>query len=63
MLLQVVALSSKGLRSRGNGEESFLAPLEDIASSGISAAEAMKQKYSTEWNNSVDPLYSSDYSY
>ena len=33
-LRQVLALSRKGLQRRGNNEEAFLKPLDDIAASG-----------------------------
>lgn len=32
--MQVLAISRKGLQSRGQSEEAFLKPLDDIAASG-----------------------------
>ena len=61
--MQALALSRKGLEARGMGEEVFLAPLEEIGRTGVTRADAMREKYETEWNKSVDPLFSGDFLY
>lgn len=59
----MLALSKKGLIARGNNEESFLAPLEAIADSGITAGDSLRKRYYEEWGESVDPLYCEEFSY
>jgi glutamate--cysteine ligase len=60
---QVIALSRKGLQARGNGEETFLAPLEAVAGSGLTAGDRLRQRYYEDWGESVDPLYTEEFSY
>ena len=59
----VVAIADTGLRNRaipdknGYDESSFLLPLHEIIDRGYSPAERLLQRYETEWNKSVDPIY------
>jgi glutamate--cysteine ligase len=62
--LELLALSRQGLNARGrlntagDNESGFLAPLEQVAESGITPAERKLALYSEEWGESVDPLFS-----
>ena len=64
----VVAISDAGLRNRaifdktGDDESSFLVPLHETINRGYSPAERLLQRYETEWNKSVDPIYA-EYAY
>ncbi|MAZ32940.1 MAG: glutamate--cysteine ligase [Thalassospira sp.] len=59
----VLAVSKQGLKARGrmdaygDDESHFLESLEDVAESGRTLAEEFLDKYETEWNGSVDPLF------
>lgn len=59
----VLAVSKQGLKARGrmdaygDDESHFLDSLEDVAESGRTLAEEFLDKYETEWNGSVDPLF------
>ena len=46
----------------GDDESHFLDSLEDVAESGRTLAEEFLDKYETEWNGSVDPLFK-EYAY
>jgi glutamate--cysteine ligase len=65
---QVLELAQAGLSGRqrlnttGNDESAFLAPLQEIAASGITPAERMLEKYRTVWAGDVTKAYA-DYSY
>ena len=60
---EVVALSAAGLRRRahldstGRDESHFLAPLDEVISSGRCAAEVLLQRYQGEWQGSIDPVF------
>ena len=56
-----MALSRKGLEARGMGEEVFLTPLEDIARTGVTRADALREKFQIEWGQSVDPVFSEEF--
>ncbi|MCC9624301.1 glutamate--cysteine ligase [Thalassospira sp. MA62] len=64
----VLAISHAGLKARGrmdaygDDEGHFLDSLDDVAESGRTLAEEFLDKYETEWNGSVDPLFR-EYSY
>ncbi|UKV15312.1 glutamate--cysteine ligase [Thalassospiraceae bacterium SW-3-3] len=64
----VLAVSKQGLKARGrmdaygDDESHFLESLEDVAESGRTLAEEFLDKYETEWNGSVDPLFK-EYAY
>jgi glutamate--cysteine ligase len=66
--IEVLAISRDGLKRRakhdflGRDESIFLNTIEDIAGSGITAAESMLAAYGGAWKGSVDPAYR-DYSY
>ena len=45
------------------GEEAFLAPLEDIASTGLTLADRLRKRFAGEWGGSVDPVFSQEYFY
>ncbi len=59
----VLTVSKQGLKARGrmdaygDDESHFLESLEDVAESGRTLAEEFLDKYETEWNGSVDPLF------
>jgi glutamate--cysteine ligase len=59
----VLQLSRDGLARRGQSEEKFLEPLEEIAQSGVTMADALIEKFEKEWNQSVDPVYSPEFTY
>ncbi len=48
--------------SYGDDEGHFLDSLDDVAQSGRTLAEEFLDKYETEWNGSVDPLFK-EYAY
>jgi glutamate--cysteine ligase len=52
-----VAISRQGLKARGLGEEIYLAPLEEIASSGITQAERWLQRHATAWGGDVSRIF------
>jgi glutamate--cysteine ligase len=60
---ELLVLSRNGLNARGSlnkagdNETGFLAPLEEVAESGITPAERKLAQYHDEWNESVDPLF------
>lgn len=53
----VLALSRAGLQRRGLGEEKFLAPLDDIAESGLTLADRQLQLYHGEANGDLGKIY------
>lgn len=60
---QVLEISRGGLERRGRQEAKYLKELEEIAASGETQAEKLLKLYETEWNHSVDPYYSPEFSY
>ncbi|RAI60630.1 glutamate--cysteine ligase [Roseicella frigidaeris] len=46
----VLAIARDGLRARGLGEEVYLAPLEEIAESGLTQADRLLQLYERAWD-------------
>jgi len=62
--VQVLAIARKGLQARGNAEEKFLAPLEEIAESGVTLAERMLELYHGGWGGDISHAYEeSDFQY
>ena len=55
--LDAVAISRQGLKARGLGEEIYLAPLEEIADSGITQAGRWLQRYETAWGGDVSHIF------
>ncbi len=53
----VVAIARDGLKARGLGEEVYLAPLEEIAGSGMTQAERWLQRYETAWRGDVTRIF------
>jgi glutamate--cysteine ligase len=53
----VVAIARDGLRARGLGEEVYLAPLEEIAASGITQAERWLQRFDRAWGGDVSRIF------
>jgi glutamate--cysteine ligase len=45
------------LRARGLGEEIYLAPLEEIAASGMTQAERWLQRYETAWGGDASRIF------
>lgn len=60
---QAVAIARQGLKSRarhnaaGDDETGFLSDLEDIAATGVTAAERLIERYKTEWRGDVEPVF------
>lgn len=54
---QTLAISKRGLRSRGFREESFLASLEEVVASGVTPADKLLSAFETRWDGSIDPVY------
>lgn len=60
---ELLSLANEGLSARkrlnptGDDETGFLAPLQEIADSGLSPADIKLQLYHGEWQQSVDPIY------
>jgi len=61
--LEVIELASQGLAARGrlnaagDNESGFLAPLLQVAESGVTPAERKLNLFHGAWNNSVDPIF------
>jgi glutamate--cysteine ligase len=61
----VLALSRDGLRRRarfndeGEDETIYLAPLEEIAASGVTSAERALHHYQTDWRGNIDHVFAS----
>jgi glutamate--cysteine ligase len=53
----VVAISRDGLKARGLGEETYLAPLEEIAASGLTQAERWLARYDRAWGGDVTRVF------
>jgi glutamate--cysteine ligase len=53
----VVAIARDGLKARGLGEEVYLAPLEEIAASGMTQAERWLRRYETAWRGDVTRIF------
>lgn len=62
-LVQVLDISRRGLVARGKKEEPYLAPLDRIAASGVTLADALLAKYHEEWQDSADPAYGEPYQF
>ncbi|TWF57350.1 glutamate--cysteine ligase [Neorhizobium alkalisoli] len=60
---EAVAISRRGLKARSRlnaqseDESIFLAPLDDVLSSGKTLAQQMLAQYEGEWNRSVEPVF------
>jgi glutamate--cysteine ligase len=52
-----LAFARDGLRARGLGEEVYLAPLEEIAASGMTQAERWLQRHETAWGGDVSRIF------
>ncbi|KAH7299561.1 hypothetical protein KP509_24G018300 [Ceratopteris richardii] len=53
----VVNLSKEGLQRRGYKETGFLNEIVDVVNTGVTPAERLLEKYKSEWNGSVDPVF------
>ena len=51
----VLAISADGLRARGLGEEAYLAPLHEIAESGMTQADRILQMFHGPWGGDARP--------
>lgn len=60
---QVLAISRGGLERRGRQEGKYLKELEAIAESGVTQADHLLSLYHGEWKESVDPIYSPEFTY
>jgi glutamate--cysteine ligase len=54
---EVVAIARRGLVARDKGEEVYLAPLEEIASTGRTLADRWLECYETVWSGDVSRLF------
>ncbi|MXV44533.1 glutamate--cysteine ligase [Saccharibacter sp. 17.LH.SD] len=54
---RVLALAEQGLKARGQGEETYLAPLHEIASGAPTQAEYWLERYHNEWQGDVRPIF------
>jgi glutamate--cysteine ligase len=63
LALEVISIARGGLKRRGKQEEKFLNQLDEIAQSGQSQADHVLAMYNGEWNHSVDPYFSKEYSF
>ena len=61
--LELLKLARQGLSRRGLGEEDFLQPLDDIASSGKTLADQLLERYHQQWHGDVDRAYSPELTY
>jgi len=53
----VVKLAKEGLSRRGRNEDQFLAPLEEVAATGVTLAHRMLDLYENKWDRKVDPIF------
>ena len=59
----MVAIARQGLKARarldgaGNDETGFLSDLEEIAESGVTAAERKRDLFEGPWGGKVDPVF------
>ena len=61
--LELLKLARQGLSRRGLGEERFLQPLDDIASSGKTLADQLLEQYQQQWHGDIDCAYSPELTY
>jgi len=60
---QAVAIARQGLKDRaclnaaGDDETGFLAEIEDVAATGVTAAERLIERYRTEWRGDIDQVF------
>ena len=45
------------LNAAGDDETGFLQPLHRIVKTGLTPAEVLLERYDSEWNDSLDPLF------
>ncbi len=63
LALELVQLAQEGLAARnrldaaGDNETGFLAPLQDVAETGLTPADRKLQRFENEWDGSVDPIF------
>jgi glutamate--cysteine ligase len=57
LALEVLAIARDGLRARGLGEEAYLAPLDEIAASGLTQADRWLQRYERAWSGDVSRVF------
>ena len=53
----VLAIAAEGLSRRGMDEAGFLAPLNEIAATGLTAADRLLEKFNGPWNGDVRKAY------
>ncbi len=54
---EVLAIARDGLRARGLGEEVYLAPMQEIAESGLTQAERWLHLYETAWGGDLARIF------
>ncbi len=54
---EVLALSDAGLKARGHGESSFLAPLHEEVATGRTQADILLDHYHGDWNGDLSKVY------
>ena len=52
-----LAIAHEGLRARGLGEEVYLAPLEEIATTGLTQAERWLARNDSAWGGDVSRIF------
>lgn len=63
LAIEVLEIARGGLERRGKEEGKYLQQLEKIAESGETQADRLLHLYETEWNRSVDPYFSPEFSF
>ena len=61
--VELLKLARQGLSRRGLGEERFLQPLDEIASSGKTLADQLLEQYQQQWHGDIDRAYSPELTY
>jgi glutamate--cysteine ligase len=57
LAVEMLRIAESGLRRRGEGEEQYLAPLWEIARSGVTLAERYLAAFHGRWGGRIDPVW------
>ena len=55
--IEMVRIAKEGLARRGANEENFVDGLMDMATSGVTMADEMLDKYVNKWGMCIDKVY------
>ena len=55
--IEMVRIAKEGLTRRGANEENFVDGLMDMATSGVTRADEMLDKYVNKWGMNIDKVY------